>query len=122
MEQVITALKGLANQQSLKETALKFCQEGLRQCILDDVEMGEPPLNGWSLDEIKLRCDHISLVFEHDILDYPYIETKINLYVDDPTDFYFKALKPIGHYRLITLLNGEIDDTYLVIDVDKTDE
>ncbi|MEM8641725.1 MAG: hypothetical protein AAGG51_23345 [Cyanobacteria bacterium P01_G01_bin.54] len=121
MAQVVTTLKGLADQQALKMNALQSCHQALKQCILDDREVGEKELGGWLLDEIKLHFDKISLVFEHDILKYPYTDTKIGLYVDDPTSVYLRALKPIGHYRLITLLNGEVEDTYLVIEVEKAD-
>jgi hypothetical protein len=46
----------------------------------------------------------------------PYIDTQIALYVADPKGAYYKDLKPIGTYRLIVTLDGEIDDDYLVLD------
>jgi hypothetical protein len=37
------------------------------------------------------------------------------LYLADPKDIYFRDLEPIGTYRLIAMLDGEIVDDYLVL-------
>ncbi|AWM35966.1 hypothetical protein C1280_02365 [Gemmata obscuriglobus] len=59
------------------------------------------------------RC---ALVFEHGILNYPFVETRLGLYVPDPSAVYFQGRRSIGHYRLITLLDGTTDDDYFILD------
>ena len=60
------------------------------------------------------RC---ALAFDHGVLSYPFVETRLGLYVSDPFGVYFRGgLRPVGHYRLITLLDGTADDDYFVLD------
>ena len=80
----------------------------------EDEALGLKPLHGWDMEFIQLHVDKRSLVFNHGMLSYPYMDTQIGLYVEDPS--YHKNLKPIGHYRLITTLDGKIDDDYFVLE------
>jgi uncharacterized protein YggL (DUF469 family) len=105
----------------LIETALESCGEALKNCVQEEEELGIVPLNGYSIDEIQLHFEKASLVYKHGILDYPFIDTQIGLYVDAPAGIYFRDIDRIGYYRLITMLNGEVDDDYLVIDETKSD-
>lgn len=77
---------------------------------------GADVLRGRRPNDIQLHFDNQSLVFKHGVLSYPYIDVQIGLYVADPKGIYFRDLEPIGTYRLIVMLDGEIDDNYLVLD------
>lgn len=113
---VLKQLEELSRNQKLIEQALESCKKSLDSCFKEDEEMGFKPLKGWRLEEIKMVFEKQSLVFKHGILSYPYIDTQIGLYVDDSTKIYWNDLCPIGCYRLITHLEGEVDDDYLVLD------
>jgi hypothetical protein len=101
--------------------AIKLCHESIEACKKEDVKVRETPLNGFELAEIIPRFDKQSLVFSHDVLDYPYIETQIGLYIKDSLLGQFRNLIPIGTYRLITTLDGMVDDDYLEITETKAD-
>jgi hypothetical protein len=54
-------------------------------------------------------------VFKNERLSYLYIEAVIGLYIEDKQGIYLDDMKPIGEYRLITRLDGEIEDDYLIV-------
>jgi hypothetical protein len=117
--QVSEALDFLDNwseNHKLIEVALEYCREALKNYVQEEKELGIVPLDGYSIDEIQLHFEKMSLVYKHGILDYPSIDTQIGLYVDAPAGIYFRDIDRIGHYRLITTLDGKVDDDYLVID------
>ena len=70
----------------------------------------------WQLGDIQLRFDKQSLVFKSDTIDYPYVDTQIGLYVTADSKSWFWDLIPVGTYRLITALDGEVMDDYLELD------
>lgn len=110
---MLTALLALVESQDLRRRAIEGCREWLRSSA------EEGGLRGWSTAEIELHFDRCAFVFDHAILAYPFIETKIGLSVSDPSGLHFRGLKSVGHYRLITRLDGTEEDDYFVLDVDK---
>ena len=114
-EQLVAALRALANAQQLRQQAEDSCRTWMKNCAADG------DMEGWSPDEIELHFERCALVFDHGILSYPFIETKLGLYVRDPGGFMLGGLLPIGHYRLITFLDGTAEDDYFVLDKDKHD-
>ena len=115
-EGIVSALLTLAESQKLRHRAEETCREWLRSAS----EEGD--LGGWSLEEIELHFERCALVFDHGILSYPFVETRLGLYVADSTGVCFRGLRPVGHYRLITLLDGTDDDDYFVLDTVKNAE
>ncbi len=112
---VLDFLNDWSKDHKLVETALASCSEALKNYIQEEEELGFVPLNGYSIDEILFHLDELSLVYNDRLLEYPFIETKIGLYVAAPGMNYFGNEDQIGHYRLITTLDGEVDDDYLEI-------
>ena len=112
--EMVAALLALAASQDLRARAEAGCRESIRSTLADGDD-----LRGWSVEEIEMHFHNSSLTFDHGILDYPYIDTRLGLYVRDLSGVYFLGLRPIGSYRLITLLDGTDDDDYFVLDTDK---
>ena len=111
---MVAALLAVAASQDLRARAEAGCRESIRSTLADGDD-----LRGWSVEEIELHFEKTSLTFDHGILDYPYLDTRLGLYVRDLTDCYFRGLRPIGSYRLITFLDGTDCDDYFVLDTDK---
>jgi hypothetical protein len=107
---VVAAMLSLATTHNLRQRAEESC----RTCLRIAAEEGD--LGDRSPEDIELVFERCALVFDHGVLSYPFIETRIGLYVPDPTGVYFRGLRPVGHYRLITLLDGTDDDDYFVLD------
>lgn len=63
--------------------------------------------DGISPDQVTWRFESRWLCFEPRIISYSFIDTRFTLLTGD---------KMIGYYRLITQLNGEIDDDYFVLE------
>jgi hypothetical protein len=106
----IAEMLDLANVHNLRQRAEASCQQWLRSSAQEG-DLGE-----LSLAEIQVVFERCALVFDHGILNYPFVETQLGLYVADPTGVYFRGLRPVGHYCLITLLDGTADDDYFVLD------
>jgi hypothetical protein len=115
MEKVINLLEGLAASQRLEQLAMQNCRTALINCYKEDQELGLPPLKGHNLDSIQLHFERHSLVFKNRQISYPYIDTIIGLYIEDKQGLYLDDLEPVGDYQLITRLDGEIEDDYLVL-------
>jgi hypothetical protein len=98
------------------EAALASCRQALENYVRESEELGEVPLDGYSIDEIQFRLDKMSLVYNHGVLNYPFVDTQIGLYLDAPAGTHFRGIDPIGCYRLIITLDGQVDDDYLEID------
>ena len=113
-DKCIAEIRDIVSDQQLVEKTLKLCQKSLKDCEEGDIEVEDTPLNGFECKEIQLLFDKQSLVFAHDVLDYNYIETQIGLYVKDRHDIHFRGIIPIGTYRLITTIDGKVEDDYLV--------
>lgn len=109
----VAAMLELANAQDLRQRAEASCRQWLR------LSANGGDLGGLSLADIQMVFERCALVFDHGILSYPFVETRLGLYVADPTGMYFRGLRPVGHYRLITLLDGTADDDYFVLDEQK---
>ncbi len=112
---MVAALLALAASQDLRARAEAGCREWFRYALADGDD-----LRGWSVEEIELHFHKTALTFDHGILDYPFIDTRLGLYVRDLSGVHFRGLRPIGYYRLITLLDGTDDDDYFVLDTDKS--
>jgi len=107
---VVAAMLGLAEAQDLRRRAEAACRQWLRTA--DE----EGDLGGLSPGDIQVVFERCALVFDHGVLSYPFVETRLGMYVADPSGVYFRGLRPVGHYRLITLLDGTADDDYFVLD------
>jgi hypothetical protein len=112
VDELIPALAALASTQNLRGRAYEGCGEWLRDGSGDD-------LGGWSAEEIEPHFRSCSLVFDHGFLDYPFVSTLLELCIPDTSGVCFRNLRVIGSYRLITRLDGTVDDDYFVIDVPK---
>jgi len=110
LSNAVAAMIRLADAHHLRRRAEASCQQWLRSSA------EEGGLGRLSPADIQVVFERCALVFDHGILSYPFVETRLGLYVDDPSGVYFRGLRPIGHYRLITMLDGTADDDYFVLD------
>lgn len=111
---IVAELLVAAASQRLRERAEEGCCDALARCAIEDADVGEVPLAGFDRVEILVEFGRHALVFKHGTLSYPFVETRIGLFVAAKAPgFYFRDLVPIGCYRLITHLDGEVDDDYL---------
>ena len=97
----------LAEQQQLVNRAIASCKTWLNNSRYrddDTVLIAE-----FAVDDIEFRFDKQSLVFKNRKLDYEYIDTQLGLYVNRTS-----GELHVGHYRLITTLDGEAVDDYLI--------
>ena len=106
----VAAILALVRDQDLRRRAEETCWAWLRSAF----EEGD--LSGLSPEDVRIEFERCALIFDHGQLDHPFVETRLGLYVTDPTGVHFRDLRPIGHYRLITLLDGTDDDDYFVLD------
>jgi hypothetical protein len=116
---IIQNLEKWSQEHNLIENTFKSCIVHLHNAATEDAELfgtSIDMISGWKLSDIKLELENQSLIFKHGILTYPFIITQIGLYIEEPESCYFRGLKPIGTYQLIVTLDGEVDDTYLIID------
>ena len=114
-EELVVALATLAVNQDLRRRAFDGCREWLSE----DAGAGPSGLGGWSAEEIEAHFGYCSLVFDHGLLGYPFVDTRLDLYVQDGSGMYIRGLRPVGYYRLITRLDGTPDDDYFVIESSK---
>ncbi len=111
---LIEELQEWSKSSGLIEKAIAGGKVFLENSMEEDEKLG---LTGrWQLSDIQLIFDKQSLVFKSDTLDYPYVDTQIGLYIPDDRKVWFRDLMPIGTYRLITALDGEVMDDYLQMD------
>ena len=115
-QDLVTQLNSWADTSGLTDRAIKSCKFALRACSEDDIEVGVLPLKGWTLDEVKVGFVKHSLVFKHYLQTSPFIDTCIGLFVDDPDGCFQNGEKPIGRYELISRLDGQIEDDYLIFE------
>lgn len=111
--QAAALLKEWAEQEDLKEAALRSCREALQNAFESERERGTEPLGGIKLEELILEFHSNVLVFEHYLKEYPYIETHIWIYINDTAGIWFRRMKPVGEYRLLATLDGNIIDDSL---------
>jgi hypothetical protein len=106
----VAAMLALAGRYDLRQRSEESCRESL-QSVAEDGELGS--LRPADIQVVFERC---ALVFDHAIVGHPFIETRYGLYVPDSAGVYSRGLRPIGHYRLITRLEGTDEDDYLVLE------
>ncbi len=113
-------LNSYAAEQNLISQARAGCDLALHNCEQEDKALGIRPLRGWRREVILIRFIKHALVFKYEGHSLPYIETVLELYVESPkrrsASIPFEW--PIGYYRLITMLDGRVDDDYLVLEND----
>lgn len=105
----VAAMRVLADGQDLRRLAEVRCLACLRNAA------AEGDTNGLVPEDVRTVFERCALVFAHGQLNYAFVETRLGLRVDEPART-LDGLKPIGHYRLITRLDGTIEDDYLVLD------
>lgn len=91
-------LQQTADHYQLAEKANRACRHWLSK-----QDCGLP---GEWIEAIEARFHSHKFCFAHATLPHPFIETRLDL---------FWHRKEIGHYRLISSLDGEPEDDYLVI-------
>ncbi|MEW6211374.1 MAG: hypothetical protein AB1631_23615 [Acidobacteriota bacterium] len=121
-DEIIRQLEDLTTRQRLITLAIESCRKALINCAEEDEAIGLKPLKGYSLESIQLKFKKQSLVFRHDVFAHPYIETEICLCVEDREGICLNDSKPIGEYRLISKMDGEIEDDYLSLYNDDVEE
>jgi hypothetical protein len=104
-KEVIDYLQDLALRQKLFEEAMSGCGA----CFQNDG--GE--IDGWIPQDLEKQFFSHTLVFKRSDWDLIYIDTRLKLLASNGRE--------IGHYRLISTLDGEIDDDYLVLELSKND-
>lgn len=97
---IVEYLTSLAAERNLVQRARQGCSTFIENTKRD----GGLPAQ-LQQDKIRMEFRRHSLIFESAQPAYAYIDTMLDLFIDD---------EEIGYYRLITCLNDEVDDDYLV--------
>lgn len=97
-DEVVTRLKDLATSQRLVQRTREAFAGWWANEDMSDFQ--------FTLEEVRTKFQRQSVFFANRYLKYPYITTTLDLYV---------GRHQVGDYTLVTLLDGEIDDDYLVI-------
>lgn len=105
----VTAMLSLADRHDLRRRAEASCRDWLNSAAADG------DLDGVDPADIQTVFERAALVFDHGVLGYPFVETRFGLYVPDPAAGWFRGLRPVGHYRLITRIDGTVEDDYFVL-------
>ena len=110
MQDIKQDLCQLAQQQGLASRAKESCKtllidEQKNQGFDDSSKL----ISDFDVDDIELKFDRQAFVFKNRLIEYQYIDTQLGLYVQTSS-----GVLQVGHYRLITRLDGEYDDDYLV--------
>jgi hypothetical protein len=100
---IVLYLSNLASKQYLIERAMRGCDKWF-----ENEEYGL--IGGWSRKDFVKEFFTFSLTFKRASWDLVYIDTTLNLLDKDGQE--------IGYYRLITTLDGEVDDDYLIFHKD----
>jgi hypothetical protein len=100
---ILRFLSELASQQHLLERAIEGCDAWFQ-----DEESGL--IAGWSSQELIKEFSEHSLTFQHR-WGWVYLCTELRLQDSSGQE--------VGSYRLITTLDGETNDDYLVFDIEK---
>lgn len=108
--EAVAVMLALADAHDLRRRAEASCRECLRSAD------AEGDLAGLAPADLQVVFERAALVFDHGILSHPFVETRLGLYVADPDAGWSRELRPVGHYRLITRLDGTDEDDYLVLD------
>ncbi len=111
-EVTAAALQAWSSQHNLIEEAIAGAKIFLHNNEQDEATIGLQPV--FDYRQIIFEMDKQSLVFQGS-LPYPYVDTRIGLFLRNEDGVYYRGLEPVGHYRLITAANGEAVDDYLII-------
>ncbi len=114
LENIVKQLQEWSEERSLLEKAFECCRTSLENNERDDKEAGL--IARWKISDIHLCFDRQSLIFKHSVFSHPFVDTQIGLYVAAESKGLFQDLQPIGRYRLITTLGGQLEDDYLIFD------
>ena len=114
LQDIVKHLQDWSQERNLVEEAFKCCRASLENNELDDKEAKLTAR--WKLNDIQLHFDRQSLTFKPSVFSQPFIDTRIGLYVAAESKGWFHHLQPIGHYRLITSLDGQTEDDDLIFD------
>jgi hypothetical protein len=97
---IIENLAGFAREQNLVARAFDGCSAFLRNKSKEDNLHDD--LN---LSHVQMKFRSHSLNFESNVLQHPYIATRLDLYSKD---------QEVGWYKLIVDLDGQDENDYLV--------
>ena len=111
LEHIAAELSVWASQHNLVEEALASAKVFVHNNEQQEIEIGLKPAIDYS--EIIYDFDKQSLVFKSN-LSHICVDTQIGLYVRDTQKIYYRGLEPVGHYRLITSVDGQAEDDCLV--------
>lgn len=104
-EMVVNYLLNLAASHKLIELAVTSCDAWF--------ENEGCQIEGWTSEELQKQFFSHSLTFKCANWDMVYIDTRLDLLTS--------SRQQIGCYRLITTLDGDVDDDYLIIDCTKAE-
>jgi hypothetical protein len=108
----VERLTQLAETRNLAEVAIESCRKFLNEARRESEKVGEVFCGGRDAADLVLKWRRHALVFNHRFIDYPFIESCVDISV--PDEVCFEGLRPIGIYRLITHLeSGQPDDDCL---------
>ena len=93
-------LEDLANSQKLREKAIQSCKSWMAQ------ESSLP-------EGVELRFHSHGFIFEHYLIDHPFIKTRMILIHNE---------QEIGYHDLISGLDGQVEDDYFVLHPDVPSE
>lgn len=110
-EHTVSELEAWSLQHNLVAEALASAKVFVRNNEQEEIAIGLKPTIDYR--EIVYDFDKQSLVFKSN-LPHVYIDTQIGLYLRDTRGIYYRGLEPVGHYRLITFLDGQDEDGYLI--------
>ncbi|MEM1096390.1 MAG: hypothetical protein AAGJ10_17465 [Bacteroidota bacterium] len=99
MNDLLTRLDAHITTHRLVERA----EEGFRAWLADPADVLP---GGWATDELHAQFDSIHLCIRPAHVDYPYFDTRLRI---------LRGNEQVGHYRLITKLDGTAVDDYLVL-------
>ncbi len=106
LHDIVDRLAAWASQHDLTQQAMR----GWVECFANE----GGTINGWSVADIQAVFRSHSFYFESALLSYRYVVTCLDLYAAG-----VEADEELGQYRLITTLEGQVVDDYLVIDLSK---
>lgn len=103
LSEIVNRLTEHARSYQLAERAT----DGCALLLLNNQEQENGLPEGMSISAIEIRFGSHALFFDKTVLSYPYIVTHLDLLADD---------ERVGFYKLITSLEGQVEDDYLVFD------
>ncbi len=103
MKTVLATLTKHADDHRLVQRA----REGFRAWVDEAVTEGAADLpTGWNYGQLTAQLASLSLCFRPESVDYPFVDTRLNIQ---------RYGINVGHYRLITGMDGsEIDDYFVM--------